>query len=85
MQEENIVVYGSDWCGDCRRTKRFLNQHNIPYTFIDIARNPEATLFVEKVNQGMRSIPTILFSDGSMLVEPSNVVLGAKLGITEFA
>jgi glutaredoxin-like protein len=82
---ENLVVYGSDWCGDCRRTKRFLNQHNIRYTFIDVALDPQASEFVVKVNHGMRSIPTLVFGDGSMLVEPSNAALAEKLGLTEYA
>ena len=85
MATETIVVYGSDWCGDCRRTKRFLNQYNIQYTFIDIALDPQASEFVVKVNRGMRSIPTLVFGDGSMLVEPSNATLAAKLGLAEFA
>jgi mycoredoxin len=84
MPEDNLVVYGSDWCGDCRRTKRFLDLHNIPFTFVDVAHDPQASDFVMKVNHGMRSIPTIVFGDGSMLVEPSNAMLAAKLGLTEF-
>jgi glutaredoxin len=85
MPTETLVVYGSDWCGDCRRTKRFLDQHNIPFTFVDVALNPQALEFVAKVNHGMRSIPTLIFGDGSMLVEPSNSTLAAKLGLAEFA
>ena len=85
MPAETLVVYGSDWCGDCRRTKRFLSQHNIPFKFVDVALDPQASELVIKANHGMRSIPTLVFGDGTMLVEPSNAVLAAKLGLAEFA
>ena len=82
MPESKIVIYGADWCGDCLRAKRFLNQFNIPYQWINIDRDELGEEFVLKVNKGMRSIPTIVFEDGSILVEPSNLKLGQKLGIT---
>ncbi len=81
MPESKIVVYGADWCGDCHRARRFLNQFNIPYQWINIERDELGEEFVLKVNKGMRSIPTIVFEDGSILVEPSNLKLGQKLGI----
>jgi glutaredoxin len=82
MATDSLVVYGSDWCGDCRRTKRFLDQHNIPFTFVDVALDPQASEIVMRMNHGMRSIPTLIFGDGSMLVEPSNADLAAKLGLS---
>lgn len=78
-----ITVYGTTWCGDTRRARRFLEQHNIPYKWIDIDQDKEARGYIEKVNNGYRSVPTILFPDGSMLVEPSTKKLAEKLGITD--
>lgn len=77
----NIIVYGTNWCGDCRRARRFLDMKNIPYTWIDIDKDKEAELFVLRTNRGMRSVPTILFGDGSILVEPSNLAISQKLGV----
>jgi glutaredoxin-like protein len=85
MTIEAILVYGADWCGDCRRARRFLNLHSIPYRWIDIDRDEQGEQFVIEVNRGQRSIPTILFEDGSVLVEPSNRLLAEKLGISEYA
>ncbi|GAB4558930.1 MAG: thioredoxin-disulfide reductase [Anaerolineales bacterium] len=48
---------------------------------MDVDADPEAMAFVEQVNKGMRSIPTIIFPDGSVLVEPSNAQLAEKLGM----
>ena len=78
---ESIIIYGADWCGDCRRSKRFLDEQNIPYTWIDTDQNKEAEALVRQKNNGSRIIPTIVFEDGSFLVEPSNEVLAEKLGI----
>jgi glutaredoxin-like protein len=82
MPDAKIIIYGADWCGDCLRAKRFLNQFNIQYQWINIDRDQIGERYVLKVNKGMRSIPTIVFEDGSVLVEPSNLKLAQKLGIT---
>lgn len=78
----DVVVYGTAWCGDCRRSKRFLDQHQVPYQWVDIDRDPAAVAVVMKINGGRRSVPTLVFPDGSTLTEPSNVELGQKLGIS---
>lgn len=75
---DTIKVYGATWCPDCRRAKQFLEEHRIPFEWIDITDNEEAIAIVEELNDGSRSIPTILFTDGSILVEPSNAELAAK-------
>lgn len=80
MTTPGITVYGADWCGDCRRAKRFLDAQHIPYTWIDTDKDPQAEQFVRKVNRGSRIIPTIIFEDGSILVEPSDEELANKFG-----
>ncbi len=75
-----ITVYGADWCPDCRRAKKLLNEHGVPYQWVDIETNHAGEEFVLKTNRGSRTIPTIVFGDGSILVEPSNPQLIAKLG-----
>lgn len=81
MTNTTIKVFGTNWCGDCRRARRYLDQNNISYDFINIDGNKEAEQFVMTTNRGMRSVPTIVFEDGSILVEPSNKVLADKLGL----
>ena len=78
---DQIIVYSTVWCPDCKRAKKFFNDHRIQYQNIDIEKNTAAMKFVEEVNKGMRIIPTIVFPDGSTLVEPSNAELAKKLGI----
>lgn len=78
---ETILVYGTSWCGGSRRAKRMLDENKIPYQWIDIDEKKDARAIVEEINNGYRSVPTILFPDGSRLVEPSDEELAKKLGI----
>ncbi len=80
-----ITLYGAHWCPDCRRSKQFLGEHQIPYTWVDVEEDPEGEQFVIAKNEGKRIIPTIVFDDGSFLVEPSNAALAAKLGLQTHA
>lgn len=76
-----ISVYSTNWCPDCKRAKKFLAEHRIQYVNIDIEAVAEGISFVESINNGMRIIPTIIFPDGEVLVEPSNAQLAQKLGL----
>jgi mycoredoxin len=78
-EDTGIIVYGTKYCPDCYRARKILDGRAIPYTYVDINRNPEARAYVEQVNNGNRSVPTICFPDGEVLVEPSNSALNAKL------
>jgi thioredoxin reductase (NADPH) len=78
---DQIIVYSTVWCPDCKRAKKFLAEHRVPYENVDIEQDEKAMTFVEKVNNGMRIIPTIVFPDGSTLSEPSNAQLAEKLGM----
>jgi mycoredoxin len=79
--EEKIIVYGTSWCGGSRRAKRMLDDNKIAYRWIDIDVEKDARVIVEKINNGYRSVPTIIFPDGSTLVEPSDETLAEKLGV----
>ena len=79
MSNTDITVYGAHWCPDCRRSKQFLGEHQIPYNWVDIEEDSAAEQFVIEKNNGKRIIPTIVFSDGSFLVEPTNAELAEKL------
>jgi mycoredoxin len=76
-----IIMYGTNWCYDTRRARTIFEQNQIPYVWVDIDADMEGRKFVESVNRGYRSVPTIVFPDGSILVEPSNMDLKLKLGL----
>jgi len=78
-QTGRILMYGTTWCSDCNLAKRVFAEQSTEYDFIDIDEVPDAADEVLKVNQGRCSIPTIIFPDGSVLVEPSRRELMAKI------
>ena len=81
MIQPTLTIYGADWCPDCRRSKQFLFNQNIPFTWIDVDQDENASDLVKRMNNGNRIIPTIIFEDGSFLAEPSDRALADKLGI----
>lgn len=82
MPNSNIRIYGTKWCWDCHRALGLFDKYNIPYEWVNIDEDKSAEQYVLQANNGMRSVPTIVFSDGSILVEPSNSQLAEKLGLT---
>ncbi len=80
MSNENqIKMYGAAWCGDCRRSKKFLDSNNVKYEYVDVEADKTASDKVIEINNGMRSIPVIMFPDGTHLTEPSDAALKEKL------
>ena len=73
MADNNeIIMYGTGWCIDTRRARLYFRKQKVEYTYIDLDDNPEFDEKVREVNNGNRSVPTIFFPNGSILVEPSN-------------
>ena len=82
---QHITVYGTTWCSDCKRSKRFLGDQQVEYRWVDVEQNQDGRRFVEEHNDGKTIIPTIVFEDGSVMVEPSNAQLAQKLGLPTMA
>ena len=74
-----ITVYATRWCGDCMMAKHVLKKQGVPFRLIDIDDDPTAADVVQRINGGMKTVPTILFPDGSVLVEPGRRQLEAAL------
>jgi mycoredoxin len=70
-QPAEIVMYSVDWCPDCRRAKFFFKRNNIPVIEVNVDTDEQGASFVREINSGARSVPTIVFPDGSIMVEPS--------------
>lgn len=81
VDQNEVTIFGTAWCGDCHRTRRFLDKYAVQYRWINIDEDKSGEQLVMKINRGMRSVPTIVFGDGSVLVEPNNTTLAQKLGI----
>ena len=75
-------MYGADWCGDCRRSKRLLDELSVDYDYVNLVDEPEQAVVAEGIS-GRKNIPVITFPDGSHLVEPSDPELKKKLEVSE--
>ena len=82
MMEPKVTVYGAPWCPDCRQSKQFLGEQRVMYNWVDIDQDEKGRECVQQVNNGKQIIPTIVFEDGSILVEPTNAELASKLSIS---
>lgn len=74
-----LTMYTTTWCGFCKNLKRQLARAGVEITEVDIERDPEAAKFVEGVNGGNQTVPTLLFADGSTMVNPSAKEVQARL------
>ena len=75
----NIKFYSTEWCGDCVRSKKLLEKLGITYEEIDIDFDKDAYSKVSELQNRKPRIPTIVFEDGSYLVEPTDVELLEKI------
>ena len=79
MTDAPLTVYTTSRCGFCHRLKTVLTSNGISYDEIDIEQDPAAAEFVGSVNGGNRTVPTVMFADGSTLTNPSAAEVKAKL------
>jgi mycoredoxin len=79
MSNAPLTMYTTSWCGFCHRLKTALRSERISYDEVDIEQDPAAAEFVSSVNGGNRTVPTVKFSDGSTLTNPSAAQIKAKL------
>jgi mycoredoxin len=74
-------MYSTTWCGYCSRLKAQMGREGIEFTEVDIERDPDAAAFVESVNGGNQTVPTLLFPDGTSAANPSIKDVKAKLAL----
>ncbi|MFL6142531.1 MAG: mycoredoxin [Labedaea sp.] len=68
---DTLTMYSTSWCGYCRRLKAQLERDGIEFVVVDIEHTPDAAEFVERVNGGNRTVPTVHFPDGTALTNPT--------------
>ena len=78
MENKNIIMYGTPFCGDTIRAKKVFEEFEIEYEWININKDKDAEKIVKEINNGNRSVPTIIFPDESILVEPDKQTLTNK-------
>lgn len=73
-----ITMYGADWCSDCRRSKKLLDDMNVDYDYVDLEADPTAADRAKAIS-GRTNIPVVVFADGTHFVEPSDAELRSKV------
>tara|TARA_S200000501_G_scaffold294308_1_gene280041 strand:- start:699 stop:950 length:252 start_codon:yes stop_codon:yes gene_type:complete len=76
---KNIIMYSTNWCGDCVRSEALLKSLDISFDVVDVDKDEVANAYIQELQNGARRIPTIVFPDDTFLVEPSDNQLQAKL------
>ncbi|WP_104171490.1 glutaredoxin family protein [Cryobacterium sp. M23] len=75
---QRLTMFGAEWCGDCRRSKKLLDARNVDYDYVDLLLVGDGADRAHAIS-GRTQIPVILFPDGTHVVEPSDSTLHAKL------
>ncbi len=77
----DLTIYSTVWCGYCQRLKAQMTREGITFVEIDIETDPTAAAFVESVNHGNQTVPTVLFADGTALSNPPIGRVKEQLGL----
>lgn len=79
IKGKDFVMFSTNWCGYCKRLKSQLNESGVEFREVNVEEEVEFASFVELVNGGNRVVPTLLFSDGSSLTNPSVIAVKEKI------
>lgn len=63
---EPVVMYGTDWCGNCKATRAYLRENNIPFFEYDVEKSPE----------GQRQFKALQGNGVPLLLVKNNVIRG---------
>lgn len=74
-----ITMFSTTWCGYCNRLKKQLDAQGIGYTEINIEEVEGTADLVEQLNGGNRTVPTVLFPDGTAATNPSAAEVKSRL------
>ncbi len=75
---DTFTMFGADWCRDCIRTKKQLDELGVAYTYVDLVADPDAADIAKDIS-GRTNIPVVVYPDASHHVEPSNADVESKL------
>ncbi len=75
----DVTMYTTTWCGYCKRLKRMMQDDGINFVEVDIETTPGTAEIVEKVNNGNQTVPTLVFTDGTAMTNPSLAKVKEKL------
>src|SRR5262245_46609900 len=77
----NLLVYSAPWCNYCKRVKAFLASHRVAYDQVDVDADADGLQRLMTLQGGGRTIPTVVFEDGTFEINPSDEVLARRLDL----
>ena len=78
---EGIRVIGNRWSPRSHEIKDFLARNQIPYQWLDIESSEEAQQLVAFAEYDRLQLPLVLFTDGSSMLQPTNIQVAEKIGL----
>jgi mycoredoxin len=66
-----VTMFTTQWCGYCVRLKKMMQREGIDFAEVDIENDSAAAELVMQANGGNRTVPTLVFRDGTALTNPS--------------
>ena len=81
-QNAKLVVYGHNFCAQALVLARALNKNEVDHEWRDIMTGPpEWQAELKSLARGNLSVPTVIFPDGQVMVEPYPNEVMDKLGV----
>lgn len=77
-ENKKTIMFGADWCSDCRRAKKVFETLGVDYTYVDLVEDESAIQVAQEI-AGRKNIPVIVYPDQTFQVEPSNADIKAKV------
>jgi mycoredoxin len=74
-----VTMYTTTWCGYCFRLKKLMQREGIDFAEVDIEADAKAAEVVMSANGGNRTVPTLVFADGTALTNPNIEQVKAQL------
>lgn len=81
VNDGQLTIYSTVWCGYCTRLKRQLEREGVPFLAVDIEDDPDAAAFVKRANDGSQTVPTLRLPDGSTMTNPTLAQLKHRLAL----
>jgi len=82
---EGIRVVGYPWNPASHQVKNFLARNNVPYQWLDIEKNEEASRLLKLAGHPAPELPYLVFPDGSFLSKPENRDIAERIGLQTVA
>ena len=82
---EGVRVVGHQWSPATHRVKDFLARNNIPYRWLDVEHNEEATRLLATLDGDPPKLPCVFFADGSTAENPNNREIAERVGLQTIA